>query len=60
MVKLRFIGADGSMGLRYGEIYNVSIFSSGKYIVVEIYRGNSSYGCPYISLTKLCENWEDA
>jgi hypothetical protein len=58
-MKLRFIGIDGSMGLRYGETYKVRVFSSGEYIVVEVHRGNGAYGCPYSSLVKLCENWED-
>lgn len=58
-MKLKFIGADGSMGLRHGEIYKVRIFSSGECIVVEVHRGNGAYGCPYSSLIKLCENWED-
>lgn len=58
-MKLRFIGTDGSMGLRHGEIYKVQIFSSGEYIVVKIFRGKEPYGCPYSSLAKLCENWED-
>lgn len=58
-MKLKFIGADGSMGLRHGEVYNVRVFSSGKYIVVEVYRGNGSYGCPYSSLSNLHKNWVD-
>lgn len=58
-MKLKFIGTDGSMGLRHGETYKVRVFSSGEYIVVEVYRDNGAYGCPYSSLANLYKNWED-
>jgi hypothetical protein len=58
-MKLRFIGADGSMGLRNDGVYDVRISTMGNYIVVEVDRLSGTYGIPYSSLTKFFANWSD-
>lgn len=59
-IRLRFIGTDGSMGLRTGKVYSVSIYTKLGDIVVnwsiEDTTGNKC--CPYSSLKTLCKNWE--
>lgn len=49
-MKLKFIGEDGSMGLRTGEVYDTRIFIKGECLWVEwkvnLYTVKS---CPYIS-----------
>ena len=49
-MKLKFIGAPGSVGLRHGETYKVRVFSSGEYIVVEVYRDNGLMDVPILLL----------
>lgn len=51
---LRFIGADGSMGLSFGKIYEVKISSDDRYIWVQWNRGR----CPYSSPLTLASNWK--
>ena len=53
-MKLRFIGKDGSMGLKQGKAYSVAIKNSTSYIYV-IWDGGS---CPYSSPQALSKNWE--
>jgi hypothetical protein len=53
-MKLRFIGTDGSMGLRKGRIYNVTIYDKLNHIVVAWSNGL----CPYNSPQTLAKNWE--
>jgi len=57
-MKLRFIGTDYSMGLRHGEVYNVSMKSSDLYIVLFI-RKSFLHGieCPYSSPQAFAKNW---
>jgi hypothetical protein len=61
---LKFIGKDGSMGLRHGRKYSVSIETRGTFIVVswtsEVGVGDKAKTqcCPYSSLQKLAENWQ--
>lgn len=50
----KFIGEDGSMGLRKGKLSSVSIYTASNYIWVD-WGANR---CPYSSLEKLKENWE--
>lgn len=52
---LRFIGRDGSMGLRKGKVYQVSIRTFNGFIWV--YWGDQA--CPYSSFKKLLENWKE-
>lgn len=58
-MKLKFIGEDGSMGLRTGEIYDTRIFIKGEYLWVEwkasLYSVKS---CPYTSTQSFAQNWE--
>ena len=51
---LKFIGQDGSMGLRRGEIYKVKITSNKRYMWVNI---GMWWSCPYSSPQTLAENW---
>lgn len=51
---LRFIGENGSMGLRHNHIYRVKISTVGRFIYVDW----GADCCPYISLKTLTENWE--
>lgn len=55
MIRLRYIGRDGSMGLRKGSIYYVSIYTIQGAICV---HWGFAY-CPYLSLTTLLQNWEE-
>ena len=58
-MKLKFIGEDGSMGLRAGEVYDTRIFIKGECLWVEwkvnLYTVKS---CPYISTQSFAQNWE--
>lgn len=58
-MKLKFIGEDGSMGLRTGEVYDTRIFIKGECLWVEwkvnLYTIKS---CPYISTQSFAQNWE--
>lgn len=64
-MRLRFIGADGSMGLKHGNVYEVEIkcFRSPKghiWVAWEFNRfGDVIQACPYSSLAALNANWED-
>jgi hypothetical protein len=56
---LRFIGQDGSMGYRYGEIYNLKIVESvafNRNIVVEPV-GHPEMRCPYRDIHTFLANW---
>lgn len=58
-MKLKFIGANGSMGLVYGKIYKVSLRTIGSYIVAYISKGLfHDIMCPYKSLKAFAANWE--
>ena len=58
-MKLRFIGIDGSMGLKHGETYKVCLSSNADYIVVFFYFENGDYDCcPYSSPLSFAKNWE--
>lgn len=52
---LRFIGADGSMGLRKNRVYRVEVYSRKNHICVKWGLG---LGCPYSSYKTFAENWE--
>ena len=53
-MKLIFIGKEGSMGLKRGEVYDVTIFTEQEKIVVRL--GPHRY-CPYSSPQALAANW---
>ena len=54
MIKLRFIGEDGSMGLRYRKIYKIGIECRLECICVYWDGGF----CPYSSPQTFAANWE--
>lgn len=58
---LKFIGKDGSMGLKHGKNYSVLVKSNEKFICV---YWTDKYGkqvvCPYSSPQTLALNWEKA
>ena len=51
---LKFIGADGFMGLQFGRNYQVKITSDGTFIWVQWDGGR----CPYSSPQTLAANWK--
>lgn len=61
-MKLQFIGMDGSMGLRTGEVYDIRISIDEKYIWVEwkvaCYGPFATKRCPYVSVQLFAQNWE--
>ena len=59
----RFVGEDGSLGLKYGKIYPVYLYNAsyqGRDVVgLKIYIDNIMVRtCPYDSMEKFFENWE--
>lgn len=55
---MRFIGKNGSMGLRCGQVYKTKIFAQGNYIFVKWSDGLMRSGCcPYSSPQSLALNW---
>lgn len=61
---LKFIGANGSMGLIHGRTYNVKIKTKNEYIWVIIPRFEfrpfvfGTWRCPYSSPQSFAANWE--
>lgn len=56
---LRFIGEDGSMGLKHGQVYRCQIYTDDGFICVSWKRKwLTNRMCPYRSLKALTENWE--
>lgn len=57
-MKLKFIGTDGSMGLKYGNVYKVHVRSNDKYIILFIEK-NFLRGleCPYDTPQAFAKNW---
>ena len=54
-MKLKFIGEDGSMGLKHGKVYLVQIYADrGKIFVA---WGTGSCCCAYSSPQALAANW---
>lgn len=55
----RFIGKDGSMGLKTNEVYETRIFIKEKFLWVE-WKVNlfSVKSCPYSSTKAFAQNWE--
>lgn len=59
-MKLEFIGEDGSMGLRHGEVYECHVVSCAPYVYVFWYVDQKYMRkCPYSSLKTLLQNWEE-
>jgi hypothetical protein len=55
---LKFIGKDGSLGLKHGEKYKVTLKTSGKYFIATIHVGWINQICPYGSVQAFAKNWE--
>lgn len=64
-MRLKFIGTDDSMKLRYGEVYDVTIKSSRYFIWAHVKKIEKSDGfynviectCPYSSPQSFANNW---
>lgn len=58
---LKFIGKNGSMGLRNGCVYDCYISTRGNHIYVTWNTGLGcvTMDCPYESISALNENWEN-
>lgn len=63
----RFIGEDGSMGLKHGNVYEILLYDFKGMAVVSWRCGKISNlgiplyykkSCPYSDFKKLAENWE--
>ena len=55
---MRFIGKNGSMGLKHGKVYKTKIHSFNNFIFVSWSDGWCSDRCPYESPQSLAANWE--
>ena len=61
-MKLRFIGKDGSMNLKHGQVYEIIDISAPtftNYIKIRWNDNGHLRSCPYSSLSALCANWSD-
>lgn len=59
MIFLRFIGKDGSMGLKHGKTYRCKVYTYEGLICVSWKRKwLADEMCPYRSLEALTDNWE--
>ena len=55
---LRFIGQDGSMGLKHGEVYNVGLHSDTRFIWVHVRKSQiHQIKCPYDTPQAFAKNW---
>ena len=54
-LRMKFVGANDSMGLIHGKVYYVIVFTKNGYVWVQWWNGQ----CPYSSLKKVLENWEE-
>ena len=58
-MKLRFIGTDGSLGLKHNRVYDVSLKTIKGYVVAVIKTGwVSDTMCPYETMQTFAKNWE--
>ena len=53
-MRLKFIGANGSMGLVHGKAYEVKVFTKLNYILA---TWSSDIICPYDSPQSFAANW---
>ena len=56
---LKFIGRDGSMGLRYGSNYKINLYTHGNRLIAYIHINSIlTITCPYDTLIGFAKNWE--
>ena len=56
-IKARFVGCDGSCGLRTGEVYELWMFNDfGKFIISR--RNWEAKAIPYDTMSAVKKNWE--
>ena len=59
-MKLRFIGKDGSMNLKHGQVYEIISLEAIRDHIGVTWKDNGHMRyCPYSSLSALCANWSD-
>lgn len=59
-MKLRFIGKDGLMNLKHGQVYEVISFEVVNDYIRVMWKDNGYLCfCLYSSLSALCANWSD-
>ena len=56
---LKFIGEDGSMGLKKDTVYRVKISANFDRIWVHVDGKTKVINCPYNSIKALLNNWEE-
>lgn len=57
---LKFIGEDGSMGLRHGDVYECNIATIPPYVWIAVRMpSGGSITCPYSSLRMLQAEWQE-
>ena len=56
-MNLKFIGEDGSMGLKHGAVYDLNVFVNHTHVCVEWFDGNEFRQCPYSSPASFAANW---
>lgn len=59
-MRLKFIGTNGSLGLKHGETYKIELKTGETYILAYIYNGTNIIPCPYSSPQTFAANWERA
>ena len=60
-MKAKFIGVDGSLGLRNGATYDIKIENpNNEHIIVSGWRGvfDTPFYCPYDNMNGFLRNWE--
>lgn len=58
-MKLKYIGAHGAMGLSFGQVYEVSIYTDDA-IIVSVFNNHKCIATiPYSGPQTLAENWEN-
>lgn len=57
---MKFIGRDGSMGLKKDQVYQTKVMTRNGHIVVSwvVLSGRGTRVCPYDSPQALAKNWE--
>lgn len=56
--RAKFIGEDGSLGYRHGQVYELYVYPTGPKYAITIQRRDGSGTCPYTSVKAWRRNWE--